>query len=164
MKIPIIVPITRHPFKVWGQLQDLWVVSLGSLHSPNEPMPSWSCQLSFSHMDNLASKKSFSPLLFMAFDLLPSVQITSIISSSLTQWTLKSSCIHLFPPYHGFSDVKDGWPSPFEECRNVLCQTLTPKPVSPSPSEANGPTGTRAISSKPFWYARHQKNFRHVQF
>lgn len=48
---------------------------------------------SFSH-----PPKNHPPLLSKAFDLLPSVKITSIISSSPAQGTLMSSCFHLFPP------------------------------------------------------------------
>jgi hypothetical protein len=71
--------------------------------------------------------------------LLSSVKITSIISSSLTQWTLNPSQIHLFLLHCGFSDVKVMSPSPFWGRRNVLCGVLIPKPVDPSSSEANDP-------------------------
>lgn len=154
-KYPSSYPLPGTHWMFRGQLQDLWVLLPGSLRCPNESMPGWSCQLSFTHMHNLSSKKSSSSLLFMAFDLLPSIKTISIISSSLTQWTLKSSCIHLFLPYHGFSDVKDVWPSPFEECRNVLCHSLQSLSILHHPKQMI-PTGTGAISCKPFRYARHQ--------
>lgn len=47
------------PLMFWGQLQDVWVVLLSSLHSRNEAMTGWICQLSFSHMDCYPPKNHF---------------------------------------------------------------------------------------------------------
>lgn len=95
-------------FLLWDQMQNLrvaWFVP--HPHSPTEPMPggaaSFPSHLWIFHPPN---KTSFSSLLLMAFDLLPSVKITSIISSSLTQWTLNPSYTQQFLLYCGSSDVK----------------------------------------------------------